>query len=78
MFCRNFIIVSKSDHLSNVEVEFLTEFSEKLLSSKWISAVRISYKLEIFWDFFKVLKGLTHSQYTWTNAPIIGYFITND
>ena len=73
-----FILVRKSDNLSDVKTEVLTELVEELLSRKRIGAVSIGDKAEVFRQFFQLTESHAHGKDAGTDTAVIRDLIAKD
>lgn len=74
----NRIVVGKSDHLGNAELESLPKFMEELLGSQKIGTVSVGNKAEIFWKLFEVPESHAHCHDAGTDAAVVRDLVTDD
>ena len=78
MFCRNSIVVGKSNDLSDGKSEIFAEFLCEFHSGKGISTVSVSNKFKVFRKLFEILEGHTHSKDAGPDTTVIRYLIAKD
>ena len=78
MFCRDSIVVGKSNDLSDGKSELFAKFLCKFHSGKGISTVSVSNKFKVFRKLFEILEGHTHSKDAGPDTTVIRYLIAKD
>lgn len=78
VFCRDSIIVGKSDDLGDLEGKGSAELFGKLHGSKGIGAVAVSNELELFGELCKSLEGHAHGKDARTDTAVAGYLVADD
>ena len=74
----DFVLVYKSDDLSDIKVEFLAELVEELLGRKGIGAVSIGDKAEVFRKLLQLTESHAHSKDAGADAAVVRNLITKD
>ena len=67
----DFVLVCKSDDLSDIKAELLTELVEELLSRKRIGAVAIGDKAEVFRKLLQLTESHAHSKDAGTYPAVV-------
>ena len=62
--------------MNDIKFKIITKFIEKFHCSKRICTVAVSYKFEVFREFFQSFESLSHCKDTRTNTTVIGYLIS--
>ena len=78
MFCRDSIIVGKSNDLGDGKSEIFAKFLCEFHSGKGISTVSVSNKFKVFRKLFEILEGHTHSKDAGPDTTVIRYLIAKD
>ena len=78
VFCRNSIVVGKSDHLSDFKCEIFPELLCEFHCGKGIGAVTISDELKVFRQLFQSLECHAHGEDAGADATVIGYLVTDN
>ncbi len=76
-FCRNSIIVGKSDHLSDFKCEIFPELLCEFHCGEGIGAVAISDELKVFRQLFQSPECHAHGEDAGADAASIGYLVTD-
>ena len=74
----NRIVVGKSNHLGNAELEGLPKFMEELLCSQRIGTVSVGNKAEVFWKLFEMPESHAHCHDAGTDATVVRDLVTDD
>lgn len=78
MFCRDSIVVGKSNDLSDGKNEIFAKFLCEFHSGKRISTVSVGNKFKVFRKLFEILEGHTHSKDVGSDTTVIRYLIAKD
>ena len=74
----DFVLVCKSDDLSDIKAELLTELVEELLGRKRIGAVAIGDKAEVFRKLLQLTESHAHGEDAGADAAVVRDLIAKD
>ena len=74
----DFVLVRKPDDLSDIKTELLTELVEELLCRKWIGAVSIGDKAEVFRKLLQLTESHAHGKDAGTDTAVVRDLIAKD
>ena len=74
----DFIVVGKSDHMGDSELESFTKFVEKLLCGQRVGTVTVCDKTEIFWKFLEMPESHAHGYDAGADAAVVGDPVADD
>ena len=74
----DFVLVHKSDDMSDIKVELLAELVEELLGRKGICAVSIGDKAEVFRKMFQLTENHAHGKDAEADAAVVRNLIARD
>ena len=78
VFCRNSIVVGKSNNLSDFECKVFSELLSEFHCGKWVGAVSVSDKFKVFRKLCKPLKSHTHGEDAGTDTTIVRNLVADD
>ena len=74
----DFVLIGKPDDLGDVKAELFSKLVEELLGCKWIGAVSIGDKAEVFRQFFPLTESHAHGKDAGTDTAVIRDLIAKD
>ena len=78
VFCRNSIVVGKSNDLSDLKGKIFPELLCEFHCSERIGTVAVSDELKVLRQFCKSLESHTHGKDAGTDTTVIGYLVADD
>ena len=78
VLCRYSVVVGKSNDLSDGKSKIFSILFGEFHCSKRVGAVAIRNELKVFRQFCESAESHAHGEDTRTNAPVIGYLITEN